>query len=64
MSSYHINRHDESIIGRIVEQVDRLRSLIHLPQRLQIQMPLPWLTLIRAWAIGQFVFTFTMFATW
>lgn len=53
-----------ALLDRVVDQLDRVRSLVHLPKRLRVELPLPWLSLIRVWAIGQFVFCFTMFATW
>lgn len=65
LNSSHSGRgFGHTLLDRVVDQLDRIRSLVHLPKRLQVQIPIPGLTLIRAWAIGQFVFAFTMFATW
>jgi solute carrier family 45 protein 1/2/4 len=63
-SSSPARTHVEGFLGRILLQLDRVRSLIPFPKRFRFQIPLPWLTLIRTWAIGQFMFCFTMMATW
>jgi solute carrier family 45 protein 1/2/4 len=30
----------------------------------RLQLPIPWLTLIRVWILGQIIFSLTMFGTW
>lgn len=65
MASSGVTRtYGNGFLGRIMPQLDRVRSLVPLPKRFRFNIPLPWLTLIRTWAIGQFMFCFTMLATW
>jgi len=63
-SSGAVRSHGDGFLGRIMPQVDRFLSMIPLPKRFRITIPMPWLTLIRTWALGQFMFCFTMLATW
>ncbi len=49
---------------KVGDYLDKARAWTRVPARMRLQLPIPGFTLIRAWMLGQIMFTTTMFATY
>lgn len=63
-SSREGSSRSDNLWSKVQHHWDRITVNQRIPQRFQIQLPIPGFTLIRAWMLGQIVFFLTMMATY